>query len=211
MRKLLRIYFPLTAVILTILVLYGKKRELVESSLLDLPWGVASDEAPPTSVAPSNSLGAFIYSPNIASAGCLVPGASCTPTPPVATVVKKKGRHPPAVFIPVNDLRKLELLNRESKLKIKVERTGEQLGALRRKLANMVATNVLLRKKVRVLRKQVGDPGKPGYPGVSGRPGVSEVVGPGAIPAPAVFPIPVVIPTILCKPLRTARWAPFER
>lgn len=167
-----------------------------ETSLIDTaPWGVANSEAPPTAASPPGSLGAYIYSPNIASIGCLIPGSSCTRSSTLATVVKRKGRHPPAVFIPVQDLQRLERLNKEDKQQLKylkdqlqqlkdtdrqtVERTGEQLGALSRRVADLVADNVLVRKRVRVLRKKTGLPGKPGYAGVSGRPGVSDVVGPG--------------------------------
>ena len=121
------------------------------SELLDTqPWGISNGEAPPTSVSPASSLGAFIYSPNLASVGCLIPGSRCSRSPSLAPVIKRKGRHPEAVFIPVQDLTRLELLNKEDKLQLKqltgqlqnlkeddrrtVERTGEQLGALRRRV-----------------------------------------------------------------------------
>jgi hypothetical protein len=110
-------------------------------------------------------------------------------------IVKNKRRHPPAVFVPVDDLLRLEKLNKEDKQQLKglwrqlqdlkddarktAKKTGEQLGALRRKLEVLVAANVVLRKRVRILRKATGLPGKPGYPGVNGRDGVSDVIGPG--------------------------------
>ena len=67
-------------------------------------------------------------------------------------------------MIPLTDLDRLEMLNKESKEQLKelkaqlqllkdgekkaAETTGEELGALRRKLTKMVETNVLLRKQV---------------------------------------------------------------
>ena len=177
---------------------YGASHNVI---LEEEVWGISNNEAPPTSVAPTGSLGAYIYSPKLASVSCLIPGSSCSRAPSLAPVVKRKGRHPDAVFIPVQDLKRLERLNKEDKQQLKelkgqlqdlkdadrrtVERTGEQLGALRRRVSDLVATNVLLRKRVRVLRKGTGLPGKPGYAGVSGRPGVSDVVGPGI---PPTFP-----------------------
>jgi hypothetical protein len=146
-------------------------------------------------VSPPGSLGAYIYSPPVASIGCLLPGSRCSSASSLAAVVKRRARHPAAVFIPVKDLLRLEALNKEDKIQLSdlkqqlrslkdedrrtVERTGEQLGALRRRLSDLVAANVLLRKRVKVLRKATGLPGKPGYAGVSGRAGVSDVVGPG--------------------------------
>lgn len=65
-----------------------------------------------------------------------------------------------------------------------VERTGEQLGALRRKLEELVQDNVELRKRVWLLHKRPGLPGPQGIPGVDGRDGVSSVIGPGGYSGP---------------------------
>ena len=180
---------------LVFVLLHVGHRSILDSLLNTEPWGVSNNDAPPTSVSPAGSLGAYIYTPTIASIGCLIPGSSCSRSPSLAAVVKRNSRHPQAVFIPVQDLKKLERLSKENKQQLKelkdqlrqlkaddrhtVERTGEQLGALSRRVADLVADNVLLRKRVRVLRKKTGLPGKPGYAGVSGRPGVSDVIGPG--------------------------------
>ena len=64
------------------------------------------------------------------------------------------------------------------------ERSGEQLGALRGKLEELIKANVDLRKDVWLVHKLPGYAGRQGVPGIDGRNGVSSVIGPGGFSGP---------------------------